>query len=190
MIKFGYIYKITLPDGRFYFGKKEKPKELDYYYGSGRIISDWFKKHTNRRSCNCPSKYAKKIGVKREVIWWASNRECLKCMEKIIIGNLYKNNSNCINLCQGGTFGGATPKTEKWRRAIKKALCGKKQTQEHKDKVKKQLIKNREIFREKAKKQWENPEFRRKMSEIHKQLWATEEFRRKNAEGWVKRKKD
>ena len=104
--------------------------------------------------------------------------------------NLYKNNSNCINLCQGGTFGGATPKTEKWRRAIKKALCGKKQTQEHKDKVKKQLIKNREIFREKAKKQWENPEFRRKMSEIRKRLWATEEFRRKNAEGWAKRKKD
>lgn len=171
MIKFGYIYKITLPDGRFYFGKKESAKELDYYYGSGRKIKDWFTKHIGKRSCDCPSKYAKQFGVKREIIWWASNRNCLNCMEKIIIGNLYKNNKTCMNLCEGGTFGGATPKTEKWRNAIKKALTGKPKTPEHIEAVRKAITNNPKL-KAAAKKQWDTPGFREKMSKIHKERWA------------------
>lgn len=170
MIKFGYIYKITLPNGKFYFGKKESPKELDYYWGSGRYIKDWFKKHFGKKSCDCPSSIVKKSGVKREIIFWAGHRECLKTMEKIVIGNLWKNNKNCVNMCEGGTFGGAIYITKEHRNKQSKALKGHKKSPEHVEAVRKALIGNKKL-RQKAKEEWNKPGFREKMAEIHKQAW-------------------
>lgn len=170
MTKFGYIYKITLPNGKFYFGKKESPKVLDYYWGSGRYIKDWFKKHFNKKSCDCPSKFVKGSGVKREIIFWAGHRECLKTMEKIVIGNLWKNNNNCVNMCEGGTFGGAVFSTEEHRKKQSMALKGRRKTPEHIEAVRKSLIGNKKL-KQKAKMEWNRPGFREKMSEIHKRAW-------------------
>ena len=168
---FGYIYKITLPNGKFYFGKKESQKVLDYYWGSGRYIKDWFKKHFNKKSCDCPSEFVKGSGVKREIIFWASNRECLKTMEKIVIGNLWKNNPDCVNMCEGGTFGGAVIQTEEIKKKHSVALKGKKQTKEHVEAVKKAL-KNNKKLKEKAVEEWSRPGFREQMSKKHKEIWA------------------
>lgn len=77
MTKFGYIYKITLPDNRFYIGKKESPVVVPYYFGSGTHINRWFKKNCERKSCDCPENIAQNKGIKRQVLAWASNRECL-----------------------------------------------------------------------------------------------------------------
>lgn len=170
MIRFGYIYKITLPNGKFYFGKKESPRELDYYWGSGRYIKDWFKKHFNKKSCDCPSNIIKGSGVKREIIFWAGHRECLKTMEKIVIGNLWKNNNNCVNMCEGGTFGGSVYVTEEHKKKQSIALKGKKKTTEHIEAVRKSLIGNKKL-KQKAKEEWSKPGFKEKMSEIHKKAW-------------------
>lgn len=171
MIKFGYIYKITLPNGKFYFGKKESSKVLDYYWGSGRYIKDWFKKHFNKKSCDCPSSIVKGSGIKREIIFWAGNRECLKTMEKIVIGNLWKNNKNCVNMCEGGTFGGAVKSTEQSRKKQSLALKGKKKSREHIESVRKAITGNVKL-KQKAKEEWSKPGFKEKMSEIHKKIWA------------------
>lgn len=171
MIKFGYIYKITLPNGKFYFGKKESPRELDYYWGSGRYIKDWFKKHFNKKSCDCPSEIVKNTGIKREIIFWAGNRECLKTMEKIVIGNLWKNNPNCVNMCEGGTFGGAVKQTKQSRKNHSIALKGKKKTIEHVEAVRKALKDNKKL-KIKAKEEWAKPGFKEKMAEKHRQIWA------------------
>lgn len=179
MVRFGYIYKITLPNGKFYFGKKESKKVLDYYWGSGRYIKDWFKKHFGRKSCDCPSKYTKGSGVKREIVFWAGHRECLKTMEKIVIGNLWKNNPDCVNMCEGGTFGGAVTQTEQSRINHSVALKGKKKSKEHVEAVRKAVTNNTKL-KQSVKKLWQKPGFREKMSEIQKRAWARRKQENKN----------
>ena len=76
-----------------------------------------------------------------------------------------------MNLCEGGTFGGATPKTEKWRNSVKKALKGKPKTPEHIEAVRKAITNNPKL-KAAIKKQWDTPGFREKMSKIHKEIWA------------------
>ena len=60
----GYIYKITLPDGRYYFGKREKSNILSYYFGGGRIINDWFIKHTEETKLKMRQNHADFSGDK------------------------------------------------------------------------------------------------------------------------------
>lgn len=125
MTKFGYIYKITLPDNRFYIGKKESPVVVPNYFGSGSMIRKWFVENIGFSSNHCPVERALEKGIKREIIMWATNRDCLSCMEKIFIGNLWKNNKNCLNMCDGG--GGFTGKciyTDERRKKISQALMG------------------------------------------------------------------
>lgn len=169
--RFGYIYKITLPNGKFYFGKKESSRVLDYYWGSGRYIKDWFMKHFGRKSCDCPSKYVERSGVKREIIFWAGHRECLRTMEKIVIGRLWENNKDCVNMCEGGTFGGAVKQTEQSRKKHSIALKGKKKSVEHVEAVRKAVTNNKKL-KESIKQLWQKPGFREKMSKIQKESWA------------------
>lgn len=115
--RFGYIYKIVLPDNRFYIGKKESPVVVPYYFGSGTHINRWFKKNCGRKSCDCPESVAKDKGVKRQILAWASNRECLKCIEHIFVGNLWCNNKQCLNLAAGGK-GGTHAYTDEQRQRI------------------------------------------------------------------------
>lgn len=171
MTKFGYIYKITLPNGKFYFGKKESPKELDYYWGSGRYIMDWFKKHFGKKSCDCPSSVVKGSGVKREIIFWAGHRDCLSTMEKIVIGNLWKNNKDCVNMCEGGIGPKQHIYTDEHKKNISRALKGRKKSPEHIEAVRKAITGNVKL-KQKAKEEWSKPGFKEKMSEIHKKIWA------------------
>lgn len=121
MIKFGYIYRIELPDSRFYIGKKESPMVVDSYFGSGTHLKRWFVKNTGRKSNNCPKVIAESAGVKREVLCWATNRQCLKCMEKIFVGNLWANNEKCLNLSAGGN-GGVYVHTEEHKKKVSKKM--------------------------------------------------------------------
>ena len=121
MTKFGYIYKITLPDNRFYIGKKESPVVVPYYFGSGTHINRWFKKNFGCKSCACPENIAQNKGIKRQVLAWASNRECLKCLERIYVGNLWKNNKRCLNLSAGGK-GGTYVHTEEQKRIVSEKM--------------------------------------------------------------------
>jgi len=121
----GYIYKITLPDGRYYFGKREKSNILSYYFGGGRIINDWFIKHTGYSSKCCPKHIAESIGIKRDILFFVGNKYCLECVEKIVIGNLYKNNKKCLNLCAGGNTRKDRKLTKETREKISLANKGR-----------------------------------------------------------------
>lgn len=49
MTKFGYIYKITLPDDRFYIGKKESSVVVPNYFGSGSRTKKWCENISNAK---------------------------------------------------------------------------------------------------------------------------------------------
>ena len=57
---YGYIYKIIFPNGSFknsngepfYIGQHKSDNFDDNYYGSGRKVTDWFKKR-GLKSDNC-----------------------------------------------------------------------------------------------------------------------------------------
>lgn len=95
-----YIYKITLLkgslEGHYYIGKHKTDKEKDYYYGSGTLVKDYYKK------------YGKKKGVTftKEIIEYNASEEINNLREKEIIGDLYKTDPLCLNLKYGGEGGG------------------------------------------------------------------------------------
>lgn len=177
--RFGYIYKIELPNGRFYIGKKESSRVLDYYWGSGRYVMDWFKKHFGRKSCDCPSEIVKGSGVERKIIFWAGHRDCLSTMEKIVVGNLWKNNPDCVNMCEGGICPKQHIYTDEHRKKISRALKGRKKSPEHVEAVRKAVTNNPKL-KQSVKKLWQKPGFREKMSEIQKRAWAKRKQENKN----------
>lgn len=102
-----YTYKITATDSqKYYYGRKTYHKKNnnysendllnDNYYGSGGVkFNNWKKKH--------------KDNIEKEIIQVYSHwGESVKG-EKDLIGQLYKNDKNCLNSVAGGTgqFGGA-----------------------------------------------------------------------------------
>lgn len=112
-----YIYKITLLKGslkgHYYIGKHKTDKEKDYYYGSGIIIKDYYKK------------YGKKKGISftKEIIEYNLSEEKNNLREKEIIGDLYKTDPLCLNLKYGGEGGG-------WEKGMTAINKGKKATPE------------------------------------------------------------
>lgn len=106
---YGYIYKITIPtsDGnRYYYGKHKwnKYPQIDtHYWGSGKKISNWIKKHfgPNKRSNNLNIIQAEKIGLKQEAIIWCKTQEELDQKEYEIISKEIKS-PLCWNLDMGG----------------------------------------------------------------------------------------
>ena len=102
-----YTYKITASDSnKYYYGRKTHYKknnscnknELlnDNYYGSGGVkFNNWKNKHKNN--------------IEKEIIQVYSHWGESVQGEKGLIGQLYKNDKNCLNSVAGGTgqFGGA-----------------------------------------------------------------------------------
>ena len=110
-----YIYKITLLKGNlkghYYIGKHKTDKEKDYYYGSGKIVKDYYKK------------YGKKKGVTftKEIVEYNLAEEINNLREKEIIGDLYKTDPLCLNLKYGGEGG-------RWEKGMTAINKGKKAT--------------------------------------------------------------
>lgn len=102
-----YTYKITATDSqKYYYGRKTHHKKNnnysqsdllnDNYYGSGGVkFNNWKKRH--------------KDNLEKEIIQVYSHWGDSVQGEKEIIGQLYKNDKNCLNSVAGGTgqFGGA-----------------------------------------------------------------------------------
>lgn len=91
-----YIYKITLLCGslkdHYYIGKHSTTRPKDVYYGSGTILRDYYKK------------YGRKKGVSfiKEILEYNSSYEENMNREREILGDLWKTDPLCINLCYGG----------------------------------------------------------------------------------------
>lgn len=106
-----YIYKITLLcgslSGKYYLGKHTTNNIKDGYVGSGTIIKDYFKKYGRKKN----------ITYIKEIIEYNSTIEINAEREKVIIGDLWKTDANCLNCCAGGATGGLSH--EPWNKGKK-----------------------------------------------------------------------
>lgn len=106
---YGYIYKITFPNGSFglkeecfYIGQKKSTSIVETYFGSGKKVQDWFaKRGLNSRNCNVLK--ASNYGVHREILAIAKNQEELNFLEFMFI-KPFLGSTNCLNLCNGGNM--------------------------------------------------------------------------------------
>ena len=132
---YGYIYKTTLPDLRYYIGQKKGSSiDLDYW-GSSKHLNNWFLKYLGFPSNNCPFKLADDYGVEREILAYAWDQDELNLLERHFISDAKANDcyDECLNIHAGGQ--GAfykkpgkfhvTPESiEKRKQTIKEACIG------------------------------------------------------------------
>ena len=97
--KIHYIYKITLLcgklSGKYYLGKHTTSNPKDGYTGSGRIVKDYFKKYGRKKN----------VTYIKEIIEYNTSMEINAEREKVIIGDLWETDPNCLNCCEGGVSG-------------------------------------------------------------------------------------
>ncbi|GHV61255.1 hypothetical protein AGMMS49587_04930 [Spirochaetia bacterium] len=78
---YGFILKTILPDGRSFISRHKCNDYDDRYYGSGKVVQDFFKSK-GLNSQNCPPEKAQRIGVKRVILARAATKEQLDELEK------------------------------------------------------------------------------------------------------------
>ena len=181
--KFYYIYKIEFPNGKYYFGLHKTKNLNDGYAGSGTLLP--------REYGKCDISEVKKI-----ILSFHNNQDELIEEEKKVIGDLYKNDENCLNLIEGGSYGFDKKVLEKSiksrkgkKRSIesiekqRKSCIGKFHTEETKKKQSNWHInfwksdisnKKREKLREIAKNRVISNETRKKISETRKKFTKTD----------------
>jgi len=129
MTPYGYIYKTTIQTSKgeiIYFGQHKKSHFDKNYYGSGRKIGDWFKKHKNDF----------KDKIKVELLEWAYSLNEINNLEaKYVEPHLDK--EYCWNLRNGGNQVGFT---EEHRKNISEANKGKIRTDEMKEKQRQAML--------------------------------------------------
>lgn len=157
-----YTYKITLlkgsKAGHYYYGQHRTENLDDKYSGSGRILTDYYKK------------YGKIDGVTytKEIIELYDNVEDLDKAEFELIGDKYKTDEFCLNLRSGGNKCGYS---EKSRKKMSESHTGKDPWNKG--------AKGKQVHSE---------ETRKKMSESHTGKVYSEESRKKMSESAKNRK--
>lgn len=113
---FGYIYKTVIRNPKsslhqhFYIGQKQSSIFLDYYFGSGKKLRDYFNTHCNRKwSRHIYKEEAQLLGLQCEFLATAENIDELNKLEEYYV-NKELNNPLCLNLMTGGL--GRTVKKE------------------------------------------------------------------------------
>lgn len=92
-----YIYKITLLcypfTGHYYIGQHTTNDLNDWYAGSGAALQKYY------------TKFGRIEGqtYKKEIICFVTNKDSLNNAEYYIIGDKYKTDKRCMNLCPGPT---------------------------------------------------------------------------------------
>lgn len=163
---YGYIYKTTLPSGKFYIGQHKGSSFDKHYVGSGVCIKSYLKKHPKEL-------------LSVEILDWADSLEELNKKEAAYISQVLDKEDN-LNLRAGGNQPGYSeeilnkikknscgPKTLEGKRLIseanKKRLTGVKRPEEVKKKIS-QSSKGRTVSKE-AKQKNREKHLGRKLSE-------------------------
>jgi hypothetical protein len=120
------IYRITLPDGRTYYGQHSinarhngEAYHNGVYMGSGVLLANYYKKHGYE-------------GVRKDIIFYVETQEEANGLERKIIAE--NRDLFCINLAEGGGTNVLANKgikrNEEFKRRISKTLTGYKRTPE------------------------------------------------------------
>lgn len=164
-----YIYKITLLKGslagKYYFGKHKMRKDsknplTDGYYGSGKILKDYYKVYP----------FEQGVTAIKEIIEYNDSEEVNCIREQFYIGDKWKTDQNCINLKEGGIGG---QYSEESRMKISKALKG----YIHSEESRKHMSIAHKGKSPSNKGVPQSEEARRKNSESHKGLKHTQEWK-------------
>jgi len=119
---YGYIYKTTFPDGRYYIGQSKGDAVRRSYFGSGLHVMGYIKKNGSSE-------------LSLEILRWVSGDQTeLNEAECFFLGDKYKSDELCLNLRPGGNRGGATDEFREKMRAIN---LGKKKSLEARMKMSK-----------------------------------------------------
>lgn len=129
MHKFYYTYKITLLKGslagHYYYGQHRTNNINDGYAGSGRKIKDYYKKY---------GKIEHQTYIK-EIISFYNDEDELNQAEKDLIGDKYKNDELCLNLCEGGGSSSGYKLTEEQKKKLSDSHKGLHHSEETKRKI-------------------------------------------------------
>jgi hypothetical protein len=199
---YGYIYKITLPEGAFnkngkpfYIGQKKGSKIKESYYGSGTMMVHYIKKHGTQE-------------LQREILDWAVSQEQLNQLEYEYIHPHFETEL-CLNLKEGGRQAEMSaesrlkmsisqknrkPVSEETRQKLSKAGKGRIISDEHRKKLseaqkgKKHSEESRLKMSKALKGRIISDEYRQKINKNRIGIPRSEETRRKISEGQKNRK--
>ena len=130
-----YIYKITLLCGKlanhYYYGMRKLSVLItdameDKYYGSGKIVKDYYKKYP----------FEQGVTAIKEIIEYNDTYKKNSKREEYYIGDKWLTDPLCLNLKRGG-IGGCGEHSEEWKRNMSAKLKGHITTDEAKAKISK-----------------------------------------------------
>jgi hypothetical protein len=156
---YGYIYLTILSFNSiekfpncnpFYIGQRKR-KFNSRYYGSDRIINDWFESKIGQIARNARSKLCEQLGIKRYVLVYAKFKQELDKLEKFFVDPSL-NTYGCININEGGN----SPSNE-----FIENLVVRNKSLEFRNKVSKGQVEGRK-----------NPIRKKKLSEWHNEYWS------------------
>lgn len=110
-----YIYKIQFENGYYYIGKHKSTSLDDNYKGSGVKLSAFRKQYPH-------------LNETKEILCLCDSAYELNERERDFIGDLYKTDKYCLNLCAGG-YGG-TDLNEETKKKMSVAHIGKTKSEE------------------------------------------------------------
>ena len=126
---FGYIYLTILPNTQYYVGqKKNLPSMSENYYGSGKILNNWFNKHLNVNSNNCPKELADINGVIKIILDYAIDRDELNFLESEYIRyakDIAEFNKQCLNIRSGDYISDFIEASEEGKKRFKEKMRGR-----------------------------------------------------------------
>lgn len=129
-----YTYRINLLvgslKGHYYLGQHQTNNINDGYAGSGVVLGDYFQKYGA----------VKGVTYTKEIIGFYENEDDLNKAEAELIGDRFRNDPLCINLCAGGYAKGISEETRKKRSA---SLKGRKFSEETRMKMSESAHKKR-----------------------------------------------
>lgn len=123
-----YIYRINFlcgDEGRYYIGKHSARSwnDVDRYTGSGVFCKKYFEK------------YGFENTYTKDILNFAEDKDTLAEMENLYVGDLWKKDYLCMNLCPGGEGGKTYVITDEIRDKLSKSHIGIVFTEERKKKI-------------------------------------------------------